>query len=388
VLNIGEVDQQTARFEMGTESQATVDILRVGRVTGSRGELVISGFGGGSTELRSLRQMVLAGSGEAEVTLGETAHLVSGEQAIVGRFGPADGRVTLTDGARWIIENGGLTIGDAGIGEVVVGNNGELTVLDGPGFGVVLLGGEPNGGGTLVVGDGVDAGSLEASEINGGYGGSGLVFDHDEALYDFTANGQPITLSGSMDVAHIGPGTTRLIGAHTVAGVLQVAAGGTLIANGNFDFEGFSAANAGRLSGAGLLSGPVFVGQGGRLAPGDGVGLMQVNDDLSFNSDGVLEMQLAVEDPGSVQNDRLQVIGNLVLDGQLDVSGQPGFGPGRYLLISYTGTLDDQGLEITSLPPGFLISEASIDTSIPGQVDLIVGGQLADGLFSDRFQTP
>ncbi len=389
VLSIGEIDQQTARFEMASESQATVDILRVGRVTGSRGELTIGGFGVGvQTELRSVRQMVLGGSGEAEVVLGETATFVAGEQAIVGRFGPSDGRVTLSNGARWIIENGGLTVGDAGNGEVVIGNGAELTVIDGPGFGAVLLGGQPSGDGTLVIGDGVNAGSLEAAQIIGGYGGSGLVFDHSEVLHDFLADGQPIALNGSMDVAHIGPGTTRLNGPNTVNGVLQVAAGGTLIANGNFDFDGFSVVNAGRLSGAGLLSGPVAVWQGGRLAPGDGVGLMQVNGDLSFDGDGILEMELAVEDPGSSLNDRLQVIGNLVLDGQLDVSGQPGFGPGRYLLIGYTGTLDDQGLEIASLPPGFQVSEASIDTSIPGQVDLIVGGQLDDGLFADRFQSP
>jgi T5SS/PEP-CTERM-associated repeat protein/autotransporter-associated beta strand protein len=388
VLSIGEVDQQTARFEMASESLATVDILRVGRVTGSRGELVISGFGGGSTELRSLRQMILGGSGEAAVTLGETAHLVSGEQAIVGRFGPGDGQVSLVDGGRWTVESGGLVIGDAGSGEVIIGNGGELSVLDGPGLGVVLLGAQANGEGVLVIGDGVSAGSLRAMEIAAGPGGGGLVFDHAEALHEFAADGAPIRLSGSMDVAHVGSGTTRVLGSNTVDGLLQVAFGGTLVLNGLFTFDAVSATSGGRLAASGLIDGPVTIGPTGRLAPGDGVGRMEISGDLSLAGLAVLEMALAVEDPASTENDRLEVNGNLVLDGRLDVTALPGFGPGRYRLINYLGTLDDQGLEISSLPPGFPIGEASIDTSIPGQVDLIVGGQLADGLFADRFQTP
>lgn len=388
VLNIGEIDQQTGRLEMETEARATVDIVRVGRAGGSRGELKISGFGGGDTELRTIRTMIIGGGGEADVDLGETALLVAGLGAIVGRSGPGDGRVSMGDGARWLIEDGGLTIGEFGRGEVIVGNGAVLEILDGGQPGTVLIGAEPNGDGVLRIGNGVSAGTLLAASVIGGPGVAGLAFEHQQAGYEFLADGNPIGLGGAMNVVHGGSGSTRLFGSHSVDGDLLAALGGTFILNGQFDFNSFSAAFGGRLAGKGTLSGPETIQPASRLAPGDGIGLMTIEGNLIFAELATLEMELADTDPQSSLNARLTVNGNLILNGQLEVIGRPGFGPGRYRLINYTGMLDDQGLEIISLPPGLLISEASIDTSIPGQVDLVVGGVVEDGLFVDRFEAP
>ena len=46
-----------------------------------------------------------------------------------------------------------------------------------------------------------------------------------------------------------------------------------------------------------------------------------------------------------------------------------GFGAGRYDLIDYVGVLANDGLALGSLPAGYTYQ---IDTTIPGQVDLVV----------------
>jgi hypothetical protein len=69
-------------------------------------------------------------------------------------------------------------------------------------------------------------------------------------------------------------------------------------------------------------------------------------------------------------SDRVVVNGNLTLAGTLNVTAAPGFGPGTYRLISYTGSLTDEtGLAIGTLPVGY---EATVNTSAAGMIQLVV----------------
>jgi hypothetical protein len=62
-------------------------------------------------------------------------------------------------------------------------------------------------------------------------------------------------------------------------------------------------------------------------------------------------------------------LGDLVLDGTLNVTALTGFGAGSFRLFDYSGQLTDNVLEVGSLPAGF---SGLVDLSIPGQVNLEV----------------
>ena len=85
-------------------------------------------------------------------------------------------------------------------------------------------------------------------------------------------------------------------------------------------------------------------------------------------STSTLEFELG---PGGIVglgvNDLVQVNGDLVLDGTLQVTDLGGFGgPGDvYRLFNYTGSLTNNGLLIGNL------GQAYLDFSIPGQVNLV-----------------
>ncbi len=87
---------------------------------------------------------------------------------------------------------------------------------------------------------------------------------------------------------------------------------------------------------------------------------------------------------GGPSNDFINVIGNLTLAGTLSVFDSGGFTLGSYRLFNYSGTLTNNGLAIGLVPAGFVPSDFTIQTSIGGQVNLIVGG--ANVLFWDGSQ--
>ena len=61
---------------------------------------------------------------------------------------------------------------------------------------------------------------------------------------------------------------------------------------------------------------------------------------------------------------------NLTLDGRLNVTDAGGFGDGVYRLFNYGGTLTDNGLALGALPGG---ANGNLQTAIAGQVNLVVG---------------
>ena len=88
---------------------------------------------------------------------------------------------------------------------------------------------------------------------------------------------------------------------------------------------------------------------------------------------------------GGGVNDLLQVSGSVVLGGNLNVADAGGFGAGSYRLINYGGTLTDNGLTFGTLPAGFDPANFAVQTSIAGQVNLILDETSV--LFWDGSQT-
>ncbi len=75
---------------------------------------------------------------------------------------------------------------------------------------------------------------------------------------------------------------------------------------------------------------------------------------------------------GGGENDLAKVLGNLVLDGVLNISPINFGGAGDYTLLTYGGSLTDNGLAIGTIPPGFDTADFTIDVSVPTKVLLRV----------------
>jgi autotransporter-associated beta strand protein len=114
----------------------------------------------------------------------------------------------------------------------------------------------------------------------------------------------------------------------------------------------------------------------GTIAPGNSVGQLTVNGNLTLALGSVLEFELGQANTvGGSRNDLIKVTNNLALQGaQLRVVESAGgsFGIGWYRIIDYDGTLttSGSGLTIDGALPNSLTG--SIDTSTLGQVNLVV----------------
>ncbi|MFC3550368.1 autotransporter domain-containing protein [Lysobacter cavernae] len=158
--------------------------------------------------------------------------------------------------------------------------------------------------------------------------------------------------------------------------------GGTLWVNGtlgNTSSAASSVDNGARLGGRGTIGGDVAVADGGTLAPGPALGVpgtLNIGGDLTLAGGAFLDYQFGeVAVAGGTLNDLINVGGNLVLDGTLDIEVTPGgsFLPGLYRVINYTGTLTDQGLLIGDKPAYGL----QVQTSVAGQVNLFYDAGLS-----------
>lgn len=179
------------------------------------------------------------------------------------------------------------------------------------------------------------------------------------------------TVSGEGGLTKTGGGILELTQANSYIGNTIVSEGILLVSNatGSATGSGSVTVNAGAaLAGSGLIAGPVSLA-GGTLAPGSSPGVITLGS-TTLDSASILAYEL--DQPGVVDpsiNDLTQVLGDLVLDGTLNVTALAGFGAGTYRLFDYSGQLTDNLLELGSLPVGF---SGLVDLSIPGQVNLEV----------------
>lgn len=143
---------------------------------------------------------------------------------------------------------------------------------------------------------------------------------------------------------------------------------------GRFLFNDSTTSNVGDII---VASGATFGGTGnlvfasgksltvnGTLQPGsNGAGTLSIFGPLNLTSTTLLDYQL-----GTSGNDLIQVNGNLVLDGSLQVTANGTFGTqgSTYTLFTYTGTLTNNGLNLIGLP------DAVLDFSTAGQVNLFI----------------
>jgi autotransporter-associated beta strand protein len=232
-------------------------------------------------------------------------------------------------------------------------------VQSGPGM-LTLTASNTYSGGTLV-----NAGTLQVN--TGAWFGSGKVTNN--GLLAFNRSGSTVVsthISGSGAVALRSSGTVTITTNNSYSGGTTVSNGTLLAGNVSGSATGtgtVTVSGAGKLAGTGFIAGAVAINSGATLAPGNPLGTLTINNDLTVNSGAVLNFALGTN------SSRVVVNGNLILNGTLNVSNAGGLFGGSYTVFTYTGGLTLGTLTIGTLPPNTTVA---IDTSTPGQVNLIV----------------
>ncbi|MBB4839230.1 fibronectin-binding autotransporter adhesin [Sphingomonas kyeonggiensis] len=321
------------------------------------------------------------------------------------------GAKVLTLGATLSFSDWSGSIADGGI----AGGTGGSVVIQAPSGAVRFYtaqsysGGTTVNGGTLaLIGDGalyaggaVAVNTGAAFDISGVTGpgtvigdlsGAGAIALGGNVLSFGTANSTSFagTISGSGGLVKSGGGTITFSGANSYTGTTSVT-GGTLLVNGNQSAAtGFTSIGSGAtLGGSGILGGDVLIADGGTLAPGNSPGTLTINGGLTLSTGSTLAYEFgAANAVGSPLNDLVNVGGNLVLDGTINVAVSAGgaFDIGLYRIANYGGALTDNGLVIGTIPAG---AELSVQTAIAGQVNLVNTGSAVlnfwDGAAGPKF---
>lgn len=210
-----------------------------------------------------------------------------------------------------------------------------------------------------------------------------FVINHTESDYRITSQFTGSTADANAAVIrHVAGDTIFETGASGQYQGRTLITGGSLRINSIFGAQThrLTVSGGGTLGGTGRINGTVTI-EDGTLSPGEGTGNLTFGNSLVLTEDSVLNFELGA--PGSVagvNSDLVTVLGNLTLDGTLNVSDIGGFGAGLYRLIDYSGTLTDNGLAIGSAPVGFAPQDLGIVTATTRQVNLLVNS--ASGSFN------
>ncbi len=282
-----------------------------------------------------------AANASAKLTIsGGDSHFVTTSGDLVLGSGSGTGELTLSDGASVDVA-----------GSLVLADSATAT-------GILSIGGAQGQTATAV-------GTFTAPTLSFGSASSRLNFNHTNTDYLFGA-----AISGAGAINQVAGDTNLTSNSTGFTGTTNVS-GGSLRVNGWLG-DATSVVNVlsgGRLGGAGTIGGDVNV-TGGTIAPGNSPGTLTINGSLSLDAASLLDFEFGQSNTvGGPLNDLIEVGGDLTLDGTIDVTVTPGgdFGPGVYRVISYGGTLIDNGLTVGNTPSG---SIPQIQTSVAGQVNL------------------
>ena len=362
-------------------------------------------FNGGTLEalagITSGKAVILNTGGGTFLADTGTVSTLSGNISGSGSFTKAGpGELTLTGSGTYggtAITAGTLRIGAGGTTGSIVGNvadsgtlafdrsdsvtfggiissTGNLVQL---GAGTLILTGNStySGGttispGTLQLGNGGTSGSIAGHVTDDG----ALVFNRSDSV---TFGG---AISGTGGLTQVGSGTLILSGTNTYSGNTNVNVG-RLLVDGSLGAGSVNVASGATLGGTGTIGGAVTIQNGGILAPGDSPGTLTTGT-LTLNSGSLLNYRLGtVNVAGGGVSDLVNVHGNLTLAGMLNVSNAGGFGSGVYRLFNYTGSLTNDGLNLRTLPSGFSPGDFLVQTTQPGEVNLVV----SSGGFATQF---
>lgn len=218
------------------------------------------------------------------------------------------------------------------------------------------------GGAQLLVGDSEALGSIAGTGAVSVGAGANLALGGNGSNSNFDG-----VLQGAGGIIKNGAGTLSLSGVSTHSGGVAVN-GGALRVDGSLASANVNIGNGATLAGSGTLSGAVSLADGARLSAGNGQTLTL--GALTLSQGSTLDFSLGAAQ--AIPQPVLRVDGNLTLDGTLNITDLGGFGIGVYRLFAYGGSLTDLGLDLGALPASTLSSAMQVQTSVLGQVNLIV----------------
>ncbi|CAM4286055.1 Autotransporter domain-containing protein [Bordetella tumbae] len=177
----------------------------------------------------------------------------------------------------------------------------------------------------------------------------------------FTLGG---ALSGNGSLTKIGDSVLTLAGHNDYDGDVDVQAG-TLMVNSTLGGK-MNVATGASLGGTGTVGGAATVATGAILLGQQGQ-VLTFRDDLALAGGSLINVELGAPESSGL----FDVTGNLVLDGQLNISDLGGFGPGIYRLFNYGGSLTDNGLDIGTIPTGIDRAGMTVQTAQANEVNLV-----------------
>ena len=356
-----EFDGGTLQTTANIISARSVTLTGAGRfLTEAATTLTLSGAiaGAGGLDKQGAGSMVL--TGDATHTGGTTISAGTLQIGNGGTSGSLGGDVT---------NNSSLSVSRSDLLTLTgsISGTGELRQI---GTGTTILtsdntysGGTTISAGTLQLGNGGTSGSILGDVVDNGT----LAVSRSDIM---TFNG---VISGTGGVSQIGTGSTILTGANIYSGTTDVQAGSLIVDGDQSGATGPTTVNGGVLGGTGIIGGDVIVANGAAINPGElgnVPGVLTMRENLSLGSGSLLNYDFGQAGAvGGPFNDLIEVDGNVVLDGTIDVAVSPGgtFDPGIYRIMSYGGSLTDNGLQTGTIPsPDFFVQ-----TTIAGQVNLI-----------------
>jgi outer membrane autotransporter protein len=378
ITGAGSTWQNDGDLVVGGSGQGSLGVTAGGRV--ATGAFIVgrdeAGTGtatinGGGSFLVTQNDLVVAnrGRGTLDVTAGAAA---SSGSAVIGAVTGSVGAVSVGgDGSRLAVANG-ITVGDAGSGSLTVQSGGTVDA------GAIIIARLNGSSGTLNIGsasssstEAIASGVLNAGQIQFGQGAGRLHLNHSE---DDLVLGSAISGAGAIE---------QVTGTTTLTGNSAAFTGTTDVQGGVFRVEGalggsLTVRDAARLTGGGTI-GSTTVERGGILAPGTGVGTLDVSGDLSLQAGSVTELEIN----RSGQADALAVSGTASLGGgTLSIVGTPP----RYVPLTriltaqegVTGTFAPVENPLTFLDVMLLYGPNSVDLSLTRN----------NVLFADVAETP
>jgi len=364
-LTIASASTNTGSVSIsGGAALRTADVSTVGFATGNTRVLPTVMIAGAGSNWTSTSSLVMS-NGDFTLDQGGTASFAS------AAFGTASAvlqaKLTVSGAtSRFTTTSGDLVIGSGtGTGELVLTEGGAADVA-----GSLVLADSGTASGILSIGgaEGQAAaatGSFTAPSVMLGSATSRINFNHTGTGNLFAA-----AISGAGAINHVA-GETNLTGNSAGFTGATTVSGGTLRVNGSLGSAASTVTvqSGGRLGGSGTIGGNVTV-TNGVLAPGNSPGTLTVAGNLTLTAASLLDLEFGQSNVvGGPLNDLIDVGGNLTLDGTVDVTVTPGgsFDVGVYRIISYAGSLNDQGLVLGSVPSGLVVAQ----TSVANQVNLV-----------------
>ncbi|MEN0107904.1 MAG: autotransporter domain-containing protein [Pseudomonas sp.] len=148
------------------------------------------------------------------------------------------------------------------------------------------------------------------------------------------------------------------------------ANGGLLTINGDLRNSALTINDGGTVGGTGT-AGATIVKQGGRLAPGNSIGTLKINNSLTFEAGSQLDME--IDNTG--KSDLIQVSGGTgavtINGGKVNIIAAPGdYANGsRYTLLTTTGAITGKFDQIAD---NLAFLDSSLDYTDPSKIDLLL----------------